>query len=150
MKKTSRNRWLILAFGGGLILICGLVFGNIAWGLSLDRSSRAFAEGTVRDLVSGGSVDEVLSNTIAELKGVDAQKSFGELRDRCVRNGAFQEIVSSQGEAAMFSGGVFTTRITAQYYVTVRQEKGDSVFRVRLIRRSGRWLIAGLTVRASG
>ncbi len=141
----------ILTWLGGvfvvLVGIAGALFGYVAYkGSTLDASSKAYVDESVRAIVSTWSKPELLKRASPQLRKVIQANQLDQLFGKLSQLGAFQNYEGSKGDANVSLTTQAGEVITATYVATARFEKGPAEVRIRLIQNDGHWQILNFFV----
>ena len=141
---------ILLWFGGiflGLLVVVAAVMGYLAYlGPSLDASSKAYVDESVKAITSAWSKEELLKRASPQLRQVIKEEELGRLFAKLSQLGKLQEYEGSKGDAnislTMQAGKV----ITASYIANASFDKGPAQVTVRLIQNDGQWQILQIYV----
>jgi hypothetical protein len=143
----------LMGFGvlAAVVAVVGaLGFGLIAFfGTGFDKSSKAYVDDAVPQIVSNWSADELTRRVAPEymqlFKKADIESLFQKMSQRL---GPMQKYGGSTGDSKMnFSSGGGT--VSATYVCHATFKGGDATINVVLVRSQGQWMIAGFHVESS-
>ena len=112
-------------------------------GRELDKESRAYADATIREIITSWSEKELLDRASPDYKSAVTIKHLNGLFCRCRALGMLQKREPAKGDAEISIG----TPIRAEYTAKARFEKGEVTIRLGLIKHGDQWQILNFNVK---
>jgi hypothetical protein len=131
-----------------VIVAVGAGVGVLAYkGHALDVESKAFVDGAVPAIAAAWSTEQLLDRATPELRERAKPQELRAFFDTLSRLGPLAQYDGATGEASMayFTGSGST--VSAAYVANARFRNGSATFRIRLMKRDGRWMIHNFQVR---
>lgn len=130
-----------------IIVLVGAGVGVLAYrGNALDKEAKAFVDAAVPAIAAQWNEDALLERSAPELRAATKPAAMSAVFQRFAQFGPLVKYAGSTGQALMAYNLGKGGETTASFIARAKCQNGEAIFRMTLVKRSGRWEILNLHI----